>query len=296
MRFYLEKRLIEIMGNVKFKKKSWILLKRLPLEEVANYYMELRKYQYDYSLPLKGIKLRKTIHYLLLLLIKIDRILSKETLTVIGDKRIKTGTPKIYAATHIGGNDIQRTFEAIKYHAYLFLGDPKGIYTDLTGIILYLNGAICLETDNKNDRNIAYKRALELLRRNGNLLIYPEGAWNITDNLPVMGLYKGVINMAKETGAEIVPIAIEQYNNNFYVNIGTNYSISDKKDIKEANKDLRDKLATLKWEIFEKQGVSLRADVPNSYSDIFKQSIIDRCGYGFTIEDVYRTMYKERTD
>lgn len=281
----------------KFDKKSLVELQKLSLDEVKKYYLELRKYQFENNIPLKGIEIRKKIHKLLYTLIKIDRILSKEKLTIIGNESHKTNKSVIYACTHIGGNDIQRTFEAIKEHAYLFLGDPEGIYQDLTGTILYMNGAICLETRNKDDRYIAKKRAIELLNKKGNLLIYPEGAWNITDNLPVMKLYNGAIKMALETNSEIIPVAIEQYDDQFYINIGKNIDFNKADcNIDDMNRHLRDTLATLKWNIFECNGLVNRNEISDEFKMNFKQNIIDKCEYGFTIEDVYETMYKDKNE
>lgn len=278
-----------------FNRKSLIQLKKLNLEELKQYYVELREYEYNNNIPLNGIKLRKKIHTILLNLIKIDRILAKEKLEIISDKREKTDRPIIYACTHIGGNDIQRTFEAIKEHAYLFLGDPEEIYRDPAGLLLYLNGVICLETSIKDDRRIAKERSVELLKKGGNLLIYPEGAWNITENLPVMKLYTGTVKMALETGADIVPIAIEQYDEKFYVNIGKNIKINlnEQQDIKDLNQHLRDDLATLKWEIWERNGYEKRQNISNEFKDEFKNNIVNKCGFGYTIEDVYATMYKD---
>jgi len=279
----------------KFQKKNFFQLKKMQLEAVEQYFVELRKYQFEQHIPLKNIEIRKRIHKLLWYIIKLERIISKEELKVIGDKRVESIAPKIYACTHIGGNDVQRTFEAIKEHAYLFLGDPKELYRDITGVILNLNGAICLETNNKEDRKIAYSRALELLRTGANLLIYPEGAWNITENLPVMGLYKGAVKMAAETGADIVPVAIEQYDNLFYVNIGENikYNQATSHDLEYMNQLLRDKMATLKWEIWEYYGLCSRAFITEEFRRNFQQNIVDRCEYDFTIQDVYDTMYHD---
>lgn len=279
-----------------FEKKGLLELRKLSLDELKKYYVELRKYEFDNSVPLKGIKLRQNIHKLLLSIIKIDRVLAKEKLIIVDDKREKTDKPIIYACTHIGGNDIQRTFEAIKDHAYLFLGDPEGLYKDISGLLLYLNGVICMETGVKNDRYIAKERAIELLKNGGDLLIYPEGAWNITENLPVMKLYTGAIKMAMETNAEIIPIAIEQFDDTFYVNIGKNIEVNSNGSVKEQNLDLRDALATLKWEIWEGRGMQPRESINQSFVDNFKQSIVDKCEYGFTIDDVYATMYKDECD
>ena len=279
-----------------FEKKGLLELRKLSLDELKKYYVELRKYEFDNSVPLKGIKLRQKIHKLLLSIIKIDRVLAKEKLIILDDKREKTDKPIIYACTHIGGNDIQRTFEAIKEHAYLFLGDPEGLYKDISGLLLYLNGVICMETSIKNDRYIAKERAIELLKNGGDLLIYPEGAWNITENLPVMKLYTGTIKMAMETNAEIIPIAIEQYDDTFFVNIGKNIKVNNNASVREQNLDLRDALATLKWEIWESRGIQPRESINQSFIDNFKQSIVDKCEYGFTIDDVYATMFKDECD
>lgn len=279
-----------------FEKKNLFELRKLTLEELKKYYVELRNYEYESSIPLKGIKLRQKIHKLLLSIIKIDRVLAKEKLIIVNNKSEKTDKPIIYACTHIGGNDIQRTFEAIKGHAYLFLGDPEGLYRDISGLLLYLNGVICMETGIKNDRYIAKQRAIELLNKGGNLLIYPEGAWNITENLPVMKLFPGTITMALETQAEIIPIAIEQYDDTFFVNIGKNIIVDKNCSVKEQNSHLRDTLATLKWEIWEGRGVQKRESISKNFADNFKQNIVDKCEYGFTLDDVYSTMYKDECD
>ena len=218
---------------MKLNKKSLLELRKLSIEELAKYYKEQRKEAIEGKIPLseKSIRIRNKIHQLLLQIVIIDRLFSHETVTVLKDERVKNNHPKVFACTHIGGNDIQRTFEAIKDPAYLFLGDPQELYRNLEGLLLYLNGVICLETRDKIDRGIAKKRSIELLEKGGNLLIYPEGAWNISPNLPVMKLYKGAVNIAVKTKADLIPIAIEQIENHFYVSIGKNIMTSDMENI-----------------------------------------------------------------
>lgn len=281
---------------MEYTKKNLLEIKKMSIEQLSRYYMEERKYKYENNVPLVNIELRKKIHSLLLLIIKIDRLLVKETLTTISDDRIETNNPKIYACTHIGGNDIQRTFEAIKEHAYLFLGDPKGVYKDMSGLLLFLNGVIPFETCNKQDRFIAKERSIELLKNGGDLLIYPEGAWNITPNLPVMKLFDGTAVMALETGADIIPVGIEQYGNDFYASIGRNIITSKLSGInkKELSEIIRDSMATQKWQIYESQTLQNRENF-NIEIEEFQQEIVDRCDYGFTVQDVLDTMYKDKT-
>ena len=58
----------------------------MAIEELVNYYAELRKINYNNGEELKGIKLRKRIHFLVDMILKIDQILSKEKIIVISDK------------------------------------------------------------------------------------------------------------------------------------------------------------------------------------------------------------------
>lgn len=79
--------------------------------------------------------------------------------------------------------------------------------------------------------------------------------------------------MAKEAGVHIVPIAVEQYGNKFYFNIGENYGIAKNttKSEAELNRELRDKLATLKWQLLESQPSLQRKNVPEGYIHEFQK-------------------------
>jgi putative acyltransferase len=283
----------------KFKKKNLLEKRKMAIEELVKYYAEYRIYCYNKGDKLKGIEMRKRLHPIIDLILKIDQVLSKEEIVVISNKSIvKPNESKIFACTHIGGNDIQRTFQVINEPAYLMLGDPGILYKMPIYYGLKLNGVIPLETKNRQDRKIAYNRAIELLNNGGNLLIYPEGAWNVTPNEMVMKIFTGTVRMAKETGVDIIPIAVEQYDNVFYFNVGKNYNIDKNTNLSltELNDDLRDKLATLKWEIMETQPKLDRAKVTDDYLDIFQSEIVNRCnyGYGFSLEDAISESFHDK--
>lgn len=147
-----------------FKKLSLLERRKMAIEQLVEYYAEYRIYCYNKGDKLKGIELRKKIHPLINLILKIDQLLSKEQNVVISDKsNANPNAPKIFACTHIGGNDIQRTFQIIKEPAYLMLGDPGILYKMPIYQGLKMNGVIPLETKNRTDRKIAYNRAIELL-------------------------------------------------------------------------------------------------------------------------------------
>ena len=154
-----------------FNKVSLFQKRRMAIDELANYYAEYRKYEYDNGKSLKGIELRKKMHFLIEGILKLDQLLSKEDIIILNDKHtVDNDTPKIFACTHVGGNDVQRAFQVLAAPAYLMLGDPGYIYRMPIYQALKLNGVIPLETKNREDRKIAYNRSVELLNNNGNLL------------------------------------------------------------------------------------------------------------------------------
>lgn len=270
------------------------------IEELVKRKADRRKLLYKQGKPMRGIQLRKHLHFLVSAILKIDEHGSKEKIVILKDEHnIDSKKARIYACNHIGGNDIQRAFQVIKEPAYLMLGDPGILYRMPIYYGLLLNGVIPLETTDREDRQIAYRRAIELLKKGGNLLIFPEGAWNVTPNLPVMKTFTGTVRMAQETGCEIIPLAVQQYGNIFYFNIGKNYLIADscKKTVEALNAELRDKLATLTWEIMALFPPLSRSELPEGYMDKFQTEIVNRCnfGYGFTLQDAINESFYDKS-
>ncbi len=307
-----------------FKKASLFEKFNMSVDELADYYTLERKYEYFNGAKLKGIQIRKKIHFLISLILKVDQLLSKEKMVNVKElqqnksfmtlflkietlikeiitslNRQEDNKPKIYACTHIGGNDIQRAFQIIKDPAWLMFGNPGIVYKKIIYQGLRINGVLPLNTFDKVDRGITYNRALELLLNGGNLLIFPEGAWNVTPNELVMKIFVGAVKLALASGAEIIPLALEQYGKTFYYNLGEGYFIpkNTNKTILELRDELREKLATLKWEILLTQPTLKREDIPDNYLKEFQKEIVERCnyGYGFGLEDALREKFHDKT-
>ncbi len=236
-----------------FKRKNVLQRMRMSTPELEVYYRNLRRYRFEQGYPLKGIKWREKAYRLFVKLVQIDRILSHEKIIILKDEHTATQSPTIFAATHAGGLDITRICEAIRANLYIFLGDPGEIYKNIYGLLAFLNGWIPFDTNNRLERKIASFRAEELLLNSGNLLIFPEGAWNFSDHLPVTRVYNGAARMALHTNAVIVPLAIEVYERTWYINIGKNINPASLEETDEnaLTERIRNELATLKWEIFE---------------------------------------------
>ncbi|MFR5984847.1 MAG: hypothetical protein ACLUG3_04615 [Bacilli bacterium] len=69
-----------------FKKLTLIEKRNMAIEELVNYYAEYRIYCYNKGDKLKGIELRKKIHPLINLILKIDETLSKEKNIIIANE------------------------------------------------------------------------------------------------------------------------------------------------------------------------------------------------------------------
>lgn len=106
-----------------------------------------------------------------------------------------------------------------------------------------------------------------------------------------MKLYTGTVEMAIRSGADIIPIAIEQYEKSFYVNIGKNISLDETSDLNKKRKlsdDLRDTLCTLKWEIWEQFPITKRSSLPENMGQIFAEKIMSETANDYTIEEIER--------
>ena len=66
------------MAENEFAYKNFITKQKMTLEEITQYYLSLRKYEYEKGMALTDPKYREKIHYILYSLIKLSRIISGE--------------------------------------------------------------------------------------------------------------------------------------------------------------------------------------------------------------------------
>ncbi len=189
-------------------------------------------------------------------------------------------------------------FEGIRVPAWLMLADPRELYRSFSGAMLDLNGVIVFDSDHKKDRHIAKLRSIELLRRGTNLIIFSEGAYNISPNQLVMHPYAGTAEIAIEANADIVPIALVRDGKRYYMNIGKNidtinYSLEQKYELSGL---LRDNLATLLWEIIEQLPITRGNTISKHYyEEVFlKEMFADIGNYTYTIDDVKETLFRPK--
>ena len=152
----------------------------LPRDKMEEYFRNERIHKYENSIHISDEKINKykKNHRFVSMTLKMDLLIHAQKQLIVNDASVCTNRPKIYACTHIGRWDAEHCLLAIDDYAHVFFGDPGGIYRTINGLLLSVNGVVYCETDNKLDRMAAKAASIDILNHGGNLLIYPEGAWN----------------------------------------------------------------------------------------------------------------------
>lgn len=270
---------------------------KIDLTDLETYYFYRNKFEKSLfgRMPHKW---RLFLHPILFRIISSRNKSAGFTSHILYDKRKTTARPIIFAITHIGKFDIEVATETVKDHYYLLSGDYENMKGTVEEIFLGLNGVVYIREDDKADRALSKEKMINVLRQGGNMMYFPEGTWNLTEHLPVLPLPFGVVDVAARAGATIIPIGIQQYGNQFYLAVGENFDVDNyETDTTEgkiaAINDLRDRLATLKWDIW----ASIPAEIANPINaESFSKHINERLQEwpGMTLEQFFDSAYKPK--
>lgn len=307
-------RFIERIFDIDMKSEQLHILNNTPdLKKKAKFekYKQNKSYIVQCDIPIKHIALKKKLRPLLRAILFMQRKIKGQTIELLNGKIPEIGCPIVFAVSHIGKYDFEIVNEIIPQHFHVIASDFMNMTGNINGLFMEANGVIFMDIDSKEDRENSRKMMLKVLEQGDNMMIFPEGVWNLSQNEIIRDIHFGVVDIALEKSAVIIPIAVEQYGKRFVVNIGKVYNpsitlqlITDipyfqlnetderkqplKLQIKvEAARELRDRLATLKFEIWEREGITHRADIPYGY---WNQFIKDRVSEwtGFSMSELIR--------
>lgn len=201
---------------------------------------------------------------------------TKTKLHVVRRAKIPSNRPVIYAAAHGFKEDIEHAVLTVNTSAYILVGSLGQIFHSFDGIAAWANGLILVNRMDKQSRKDVKQKMIRALDLGANIIIYPEGTWNKSPNQLMSGLFPGVYDVAKATGALVAPVGI-------YLNGQDAYSILDEAfDITKYGRVegvciLRDKLATLQFELMEMQPVIARKELPTGKAaEAYWKEHIDR--------------------
>lgn len=90
---------------------------------------------------------------------------------------------------------------------------------------------------------------------------FPEGTWNLTENLLMLPMRYGIVKMAVKANVPIVPISIHYSGDKIYSRVGEQLTVTPDEDAITAITRLRDTMAAMKYEQMEACGIYKRCDV-----------------------------------
>lgn len=226
--------------------------------------------------------------------IKLKNRLEGIRVEVLDDRRGDLEEPVIFAVTHVGKSDVEAVSEAIGSHYTLLSGDFERMQGTINETFLKLNGVVYVCECDKADRRSAVERLTAQLACGSNLMYFPEGTWNLSDHLPMLPCYWGIVQVAQNSGAVVVPVAAEQYGKRFVVNIGEAIHMERFGDDRlSAIKTLRDTMAALKWEIWESQPKVKRGEVRGNEWGLFIEARLRE--WPLTLDSVWDAAFRPKS-
>lgn len=216
---------------------------------------------------------------------------------ILEKAELPKNVPLIFAPTHGFKDDTLLTVTTIGVNAYIFMGSLPQMFHTFDGYTAWLNGMILVDRSNKESRRTGKEKMIYAINNGANILMFPEGVWNKSPNLLLLKLFPGIYDVAKETGAWIVPIGT-------HIEEGIAYSVMDEAfDIAQYDREegmavLRDKLATLKWDLIERFSVTTRDELlngmtPDEYWNDFLEKLIATADfYDYEVEN--NAEYKDK--
>lgn len=268
-----------------------------------NEYIDEKAKKIENQEKIKFINLKKFIRPVLRTILKLQRKVNHQTVEIIQYTEKPDNKQVVFVVSHIGKWDFEIVNEQIRDHFYVIASDFINMNGTIGGIFMKANGVVFVDVDNKEDRKNSLKFLKQVIEQGDNVMIFPEGTWNLDENHIINDIHFGAVDIALEKQAIIIPIAIEQFGKRFVINMGNVYNpteikeqftnisykqLEDNCQLKDkikltANTILRDQLATLKYEIWEREGVYERSEIsPGYWQDFIEQRKKEWPGYSMT--------------
>ncbi|MGN0426303.1 MAG: lysophospholipid acyltransferase family protein [Agathobacter sp.] len=192
----------------------------------------------------------------------------------------KSKKGRIFALNHRQADDIVIGANAVNQSAYIVFGNPYLAFETLNGLGLWAYGMILLKRDDIASRKAAYEKMKYVIEHGGNIIIFPEGYWNLddngqrdecheadghkSDNWLIQDINIGILRLAQETGCEIVP-TILQYDEvkekRCYAYRGKPFRVSKGADIFAKKDELVEVMTNMYWYLMDKYSFYKRADL-----------------------------------
>lgn len=173
--------------------------------------------------------------------------------------KLEEGVPYIFASTHSFVDDVITNYSVVDRSAYMLVGTPDQVEHNPLMYASWLCGMVFVDKTDPQNRKDAVEKMVRVLENKTSVIVYPEGAWNNTENLLVQPLFASPWVLAQRTGCKVVPVAMHQE----YKKKDIWYRAGDPLDLagmekKEALDTLRDAMATLTWDLMADHATVLK--------------------------------------
>lgn len=181
--------------------------------------------------------------------------------------------PVIYAVNHTNVSDTPVVFHTLNRQAYILAGTKSQKLIDSIGF--NLNGVVWVDRQSAKSRKRSTDKIYKILNSGGSVMWFPEGTWNLTENLLMLPMRYGIVKMVAKANVPIVPISIHYAGDRIYSRVGEPLRMTDNEDAITAITRLRDIMATMKYEQMEACGVHKRTDVNKKDFEALIQASLD---------------------
>lgn len=202
----------------------------------------------------------------------------------------KSKKGRIFAVNHRQKDDIIIAMNVADVSAYTVFGGTHIALNTGNGLGLWAYGMIMIDRDLKHSRKSAYEKMKYVINHGGNIIIYPEGYWNLTDDGEcdryhgadrhnsdswlVQDLNLGAFKLAQETGCEIVPVILhydEVGKKVCYGYRGTPIKVTPNADIIESKNHFLSVMQTTYYNLIEKYSSYNRKELESAGKTVHQQ-------------------------
>ncbi len=194
--------------------------------------------------------------------------------------------PVIWISNHGFKDDALGSVLAASRHAYILFGNLPQFFNTFDGVTAWLIGVVMANRRISKSKKAAIPKAVRAMNCGADLLMYPEGTWNLSPNALILDLWPGVYRIACETGAKVVPIVHYLRDNNTSKDNPIHTVVDDPVRIDDLTEGqalsyLRDIMATWYYLMIEAYGKSTRNEAlgNSSFVEAWGRQIEERMSF-----------------
>ena len=199
------------------------------------------------------------LHPLLMAIMKSQRKQRQQELYILNEHPICNGKGVLYVVNHSCRYDFPITSEVIGHRVNVLVGKQRLDLIDR--LCFWLNGVVWVDRQSSTHKKTATEKMLKLLLNGESVCMYPEGTWNLEPSKPMLPMYWGCIDLARKARVPIIPLVLEFREKACYTKFGTPIYVGKTDDKAIKFEELKETMATLKWDIWEMFPVVSRVEI-----------------------------------